>query len=185
MRLGIKAATALTVIILAACSSSNGKDKRSTTQAGDAVPVAPAPECVDQGAQGAGLACDTNKVVVPPPTASLTDGLPAFCTYKKTAKGGEFTCAPREFPEARSFEFAGELDPAQCKHDGAKLVCPFDIVIKFDEKTTAEQLFERIPQIVSIAKLYLGVKLTKLNTEQAAYLGVNDMGPFKPDHYRY
>ena len=31
----------------------------------------------------------------------------------------------------------------------------------------------------------LGVKLTKLNNEQAAYLGVNEMGPFKPDHYRY
>lgn len=39
-----------------------------------------------------------------------------------------------------------------------------------------------------VARLHLdklGVKLTKLNTEQAAYLGVNDMGPFKPEHYRY
>ncbi|MDA5194569.1 adenosylhomocysteinase [Govanella unica] len=31
----------------------------------------------------------------------------------------------------------------------------------------------------------LGVKLTKLTTEQAAYIGVTDKGPFKPDHYRY
>ena len=31
----------------------------------------------------------------------------------------------------------------------------------------------------------LGVKLTKLNERQAAYIGVTPEGPFKPDHYRY
>jgi adenosylhomocysteinase len=31
----------------------------------------------------------------------------------------------------------------------------------------------------------LGVKLTKLTDEQAAYIGVPVQGPFKPDHYRY
>ena len=31
----------------------------------------------------------------------------------------------------------------------------------------------------------LGVKLTKLSTKQAAYIGVPAEGPFKPDHYRY
>ncbi len=31
----------------------------------------------------------------------------------------------------------------------------------------------------------LGVKLTKLTKKQAAYLGVSQKGPFKPDHYRY
>ena len=31
----------------------------------------------------------------------------------------------------------------------------------------------------------LGVKLTKLTTKQAEYLGVPVEGPFKPDHYRY
>lgn len=31
----------------------------------------------------------------------------------------------------------------------------------------------------------LGVNLTKLNKEQAAYIGVDENGPFKPDHYRY
>ncbi|MDR3374588.1 MAG: adenosylhomocysteinase [Ancalomicrobiaceae bacterium] len=31
----------------------------------------------------------------------------------------------------------------------------------------------------------LGVKLTKLSSEQAAYIGVTPEGPFKPDHYRY
>jgi len=39
-----------------------------------------------------------------------------------------------------------------------------------------------------VARLHLpklGVKLTQLNTEQAAYLGVNPMGPFKSEHYRY
>ena len=31
----------------------------------------------------------------------------------------------------------------------------------------------------------LGVKLTKLSGEQAAYIGVPEKGPFKPDYYRY
>ena len=39
-----------------------------------------------------------------------------------------------------------------------------------------------------VARLHLdklGVKLTKLNDKQAAYIGVSPEGPFKPDHYRY
>jgi adenosylhomocysteinase len=39
-----------------------------------------------------------------------------------------------------------------------------------------------------VARLHLeklGVKLTKLSPEQAAYIGVNSDGPFKPEHYRY
>ncbi len=39
-----------------------------------------------------------------------------------------------------------------------------------------------------VARLHLeqiGVKLTELTDEQAAYLGVPKDGPFKPDHYRY
>jgi adenosylhomocysteinase len=32
---------------------------------------------------------------------------------------------------------------------------------------------------------YLGVKLTKLTTKQASYLGIPAEGPFKPEHYRY
>ncbi len=31
----------------------------------------------------------------------------------------------------------------------------------------------------------LGVKLTKLSDEQASYLGIEQTGPFKPEHYRY
>ena len=31
----------------------------------------------------------------------------------------------------------------------------------------------------------LGVKLTKLNEKQAGYIGVDPVGPFKPEHYRY
>ena len=31
----------------------------------------------------------------------------------------------------------------------------------------------------------LGVKLTVLTEKQAAYIGVSDAGPFKPEHYRY
>ena len=39
-----------------------------------------------------------------------------------------------------------------------------------------------------VARLHLekiGVKLTVLTDEQAAYLGVPKEGPYKPDHYRY
>ncbi len=39
-----------------------------------------------------------------------------------------------------------------------------------------------------VARLHLekiGVKLDKLSTEQAEYIGVNINGPFKPEHYRY
>ncbi|HTF88612.1 MAG TPA: adenosylhomocysteinase [Planctomycetota bacterium] len=39
-----------------------------------------------------------------------------------------------------------------------------------------------------VARLHLeklGVKLTELSSEQAAYLGVPKNGPYKPDHYRY
>jgi adenosylhomocysteinase len=39
-----------------------------------------------------------------------------------------------------------------------------------------------------VARLHLdkvGAKLTELSSEQAAYIGVTQQGPFKPDHYRY
>ncbi|MGE5423834.1 MAG: adenosylhomocysteinase [Syntrophothermus sp.] len=39
-----------------------------------------------------------------------------------------------------------------------------------------------------VARLHLeqlGVKLTKLTPEQAAYLGIDAEGPYKPEHYRY
>ncbi len=39
-----------------------------------------------------------------------------------------------------------------------------------------------------VARLHLeqiGVKLTKLSKEQAAYIGVRPEGPYKPEHYRY
>ncbi|WP_375279535.1 adenosylhomocysteinase [Pseudooctadecabacter sp.] len=39
-----------------------------------------------------------------------------------------------------------------------------------------------------VARLHLdriGVKLSKLDSEQAAYIGVSPEGPFKPEHYRY
>ena len=39
-----------------------------------------------------------------------------------------------------------------------------------------------------VAKLHLariGVHLTELTAEQAAYIGVAAQGPYKPDHYRY
>jgi adenosylhomocysteinase len=48
----------------------------------------------------------------------------------------------------------------------------------------------RLPKYLDeeVARLHLdklGVKLTKLTNEQAEYIGVQNNGPFKPDHYRY
>lgn len=48
----------------------------------------------------------------------------------------------------------------------------------------------RLPKYLDeeVARLHLaqlGVKLTKLRSDQAEYIGVSENGPFKPDHYRY
>lgn len=48
----------------------------------------------------------------------------------------------------------------------------------------------RLPKLLDeeVARLHLsrlGVKLTKLTKEQAAYIGVTPEGPYKPEHYRY
>ena len=48
--------------------------------------------------------------------------------------------------------------------------------------TLPKQLDEKVAAL-HLAKL--GVKLTRLTPEQAAYLGVAQQGPFKSDHYRY
>jgi adenosylhomocysteinase len=40
-------------------------------------------------------------------------------------------------------------------------------------------------QVARLHLDHLGVTLTNLTPEQAAYLGVPVDGPFKPDHYRY
>jgi adenosylhomocysteinase len=44
---------------------------------------------------------------------------------------------------------------------------------KLDEKVAALHLDK------------IGVKLTRLTDKQAAYIGVPQEGPHKPDHYRY
>uniref|UniRef100_A0A8R1I040 Adenosylhomocysteinase n=1 Tax=Caenorhabditis japonica TaxID=281687 RepID=A0A8R1I040_CAEJA len=40
-------------------------------------------------------------------------------------------------------------------------------------------------EVASLHLEKLGVKLTKLSDDQAAYLGIPVEGPYKPDHYRY
>jgi adenosylhomocysteinase len=57
-------------------------------------------------------------------------------------------------------------------------------------KDKYEKTVYRLPKKLDeeVARLHLekiGVKLTKLTTEQAAYLGVDVNGPYKPEHYRY
>jgi adenosylhomocysteinase len=48
----------------------------------------------------------------------------------------------------------------------------------------------RLPKYLDeeVARLHLdqlGVKLTKLTKEQSEYIGVQQNGPYKPEHYRY
>ena len=57
-------------------------------------------------------------------------------------------------------------------------------------KATYKPDVYRLPKKLDeeVARLHLekiGVKLTKLTTKQAKYLGVSPEGPYKPDHYRY
>ncbi len=57
-------------------------------------------------------------------------------------------------------------------------------------KDTYEKTVYRLPKQLDeeVARLHLekiGVKLTTLTDDQAAYLGVSKDGPYTPDHYRY
>jgi adenosylhomocysteinase len=45
-----------------------------------------------------------------------------------------------------------------------------------------KHLDEKVAQL-HLAKL--GAKLTTLRADQAAYIGVDPKGPFKPEYYRY
>ena len=45
--------------------------------------------------------------------------------------------------------------------------------------------FQLDEEVAALHLNHLGVKLTKLSPEQAAYLGIPVEGPYKPDHYRY
>jgi adenosylhomocysteinase len=61
--------------------------------------------------------------------------------------------------------------------------------IELWEKDYAVDVY-RLPKHLDeeVARLHLeriGVKLTTLSKEQAAYIGVSQEGPFKPEHYRY
>ena len=58
------------------------------------------------------------------------------------------------------------------------------------ERAAAKPHVERLPKELDeeVARLHLaacGAKLTKLTKRQAAYIGVDVKGPYKPDYYRY
>jgi len=53
-------------------------------------------------------------------------------------------------------------------------------------KLGVHMLPKKLDEEVAAAHLeHLGVKLTKLSSDQAEYLGIPQAGPYKPDHYRY
>ena len=55
---------------------------------------------------------------------------------------------------------------------------------KYEKKvyTLPKHLDEKVARL-HLAKI--GVKLTTLSDKQAAYIGLPQQGPYKPDHYRY
>lgn len=60
----------------------------------------------------------------------------------------------------------------------------------FQNSTHYDHQVYVLPKLLDekVARLHLeriGVKLTKLSDEQAAYIGVNKKGPYKPNQYRY
>ncbi|CAM3638396.1 adenosylhomocysteinase [Nocardiopsis rhodophaea] len=68
-----------------------------------------------------------------------------------------------------------------------QVIAQIELFTKTDEYPTEVYT---LPKILDekVARLHLdalGVKLTELTKEQAAYIGVDVAGPYKPDHYRY
>jgi adenosylhomocysteinase len=60
----------------------------------------------------------------------------------------------------------------------------------FTKPEKYEKKVYTLPKVLDekVARLHLdkiGVKLTRLNDKQAAYIGVSQSGPYKPEHYRY
>ncbi|VDM67849.1 unnamed protein product [Strongylus vulgaris] len=71
-----------------------------------------------------------------------------------------------------------------------QVLAQIDLFTKYGTKDQYQIGLYMLPKTLDeeVAALHLdklGVKLTKLTDEQAAYLGVPKNGPFKPDHYRY
>ena len=68
-----------------------------------------------------------------------------------------------------------------------QVIAQIELFTKTDEYPTEVYM---LPKILDekVARLHLdalGVELTELSKEQAAYIGVDVSGPYKPDHYRY
>src|SRR5699024_5061063 len=68
-----------------------------------------------------------------------------------------------------------------------QVIAQIELFTKTDEYPTEVYM---LPKILDekVARLHLdalGVELTELSKEQAAYIGVDVSGPYKSDHYRY
>jgi len=78
-------------------------------------------------------------------------------------------------------------------HPSFVMSCSFCNQVLAQLKLAAEELEPRVYTLPKqldeeVARLHLdqlGVRLTRLTPEQAAYLGVTPDGPYKPEHYRY
>ncbi|WP_030950119.1 adenosylhomocysteinase [Streptomyces sp. NRRL S-646] len=59
-------------------------------------------------------------------------------------------------------------------------ICALQAAMDGYQVTTLDEVVDKADIFVTT-----GVKLTRLRPEQAAYLGIDAEGPYKPDHYRY
>jgi adenosylhomocysteinase len=68
-----------------------------------------------------------------------------------------------------------------------QVLAQIELWTKASQYTLGVHILPKIlDEAVAAAHLeHLDVKLTKLNKDQADYLGIPNAGPFKPDHYRY
>ncbi|MDQ3725925.1 MAG: adenosylhomocysteinase, partial [Actinomycetota bacterium] len=71
-----------------------------------------------------------------------------------------------------------------------QVIAQIELFNKRDDKYAGTPAVYVLPKHLDekVARLHLdalGVKLTELTPDQAAYLGIPVEGPFKPDHYRY
>ena len=78
---------------------------------------------------------------------------------------------------------------ADWHHHAYRYMAPnFNMKFRFpsDQWVQIFLLYFQLDEEVAAAHLdHLDVKLTRLSTDQASYLGVSSEGPYKPEHYRY
>jgi S-adenosyl-L-homocysteine hydrolase len=123
----------------------------------------------------------TGKVYQPEP---VTGTIPLADPYKNlpflNSSSGDFTNLKLtiETSELEPGVYCGGVST----HNSTVTLTPKNGEYKNEVYVLPKHLDEKVASL-HLAKL--GVKLTKLRDEQAAYIGVTQQGPYKPEYYRY